>query len=232
MNAPPESKQTPWWMTLVAAVVMFAAACGENTNSGPPPEATVDVNALKARAEKGEADAQYAYGKHFIKEVEYKEAAKWLQLAADQGNAGGQLALGQLHEVGQGVAKDEAKAAELFRKSAEQGNAAAQFSLASLYIKGAGVTMDVNETIKWLRRAADQGDSLAQLNLGVRYYDGNGVAADLVEAYQWLTLAKAQGDVDPTKTVEGLTKKMSPVQLAEGKRRVEAFVAKPEPVKK
>ena len=218
-------------MIAVASVVMALTACSEKTNPEPAAPAAIDVNALKASAEKGEAEAQYALGKHFIKEVEYKEAAKWLQLAADQGHAGGQLGLGQLLEVGQGVAKDEAKAAELFRKSAEQGNAAAQFSLASLYIKGAGVPADVTEAIKWLRRAANQGDSLAQLNLGVRYYDGNGVPMDLVEAFQWLTLAKAQGDVDPTKTVEGLTKKLKPEQLAEAQRRVAAFVVKPETAK-
>lgn len=200
--------------------------------SSPAAVEVPDVNAVKARAEKGEAEAQKTLGSLYSKglglEQDYKQAAHWYRLAADQGHAGAQIALGELYEVGQGVPRDEAQAAQLFRRAADQGNPVAQYSLAILYVTGRGVEANVTEAVKWYRRAANQGDSLAQFNLGVRYNEGNGVTADPVEAYQWLTLAKAQGVADAAMVLEGLKRKMSREQIAEGKRRAESFVAKPE----
>lgn len=73
---------------------------------------------------------------------------------------------------GDGVAKDEAKAAECFRKAAEQNHAAAQTWLGVLYQKGQGVTQNYAEAAKWYRKAAKQGYCYGQYNLGVSYQNG------------------------------------------------------------
>src|SRR4030095_15678393 len=94
------------------------------------PEATEKPNleATKAKAERGEAEAQKDLGKIYatgdLLKLDYKEAAKWYRLAADQGHAGAQRALGELYEAGQGVPRDLAEAAKWYRRAAGGGGAA------------------------------------------------------------------------------------------------------------
>jgi TPR repeat protein len=92
-----------------------APAAPENT---PAP---VDVAALRAKAEKGDAQAQanlgflYSIGgflEHGSFQVnqdvkkDYAEAAKWFHMAADQNEFRAQKELGNLYETGQGVKQD------------------------------------------------------------------------------------------------------------------------------
>ena len=55
-----------------------------------------------------------------------KEAFKWLQKAADQGNDEAQLMLGYMYDKGEFVAKDQQAAVKWYRKAADQGNAEAK----------------------------------------------------------------------------------------------------------
>jgi TPR repeat protein len=67
-----------------------------------------------------------------------REAARLYKLAADQGDAGGQVNLGFFYGTGRGgVAKDNRKAARLYKLAADQGNAFAQAALKSLEEIGA-----------------------------------------------------------------------------------------------
>lgn len=65
-----------------------------------------------------------------------------LQAAADQGDASAQCALGNMYATGRGVAKNEARAVELFQAAAEQGHATALFNLGNMYRDGRGVAKD------------------------------------------------------------------------------------------
>jgi TPR repeat protein len=211
---------------------LFLSACSKSNNpAASPPKAKekIDLNELRAKAERGEAQAQKDLGKVYSKGEligqSYREAAKWYRLAADQGNAAAQAALGELCEAGQGVKRDEAEAAKWYRKSAEQGYAPAQYSLATLYVLGSGVPADEAEAIKWYRRAADQGDAGSQYNLGMRYKEGKGVKPDPIESFKWLSLA-AQSMVDAGKKLDELKRGMTREQLTEGQQRVSAFATK------
>jgi hypothetical protein len=57
---------------------------------------------------------------------------KWYRLAADQGNAAAQTALGVVYANGLGVPQDQAKAVECTRKAADQGYANAQNNLGNM----------------------------------------------------------------------------------------------------
>ena len=236
--AQPKNRRSPVPIIAVIAVCLFVVAffvapylSRLETTGAPETMEVPDVDAVKARAEKGEAAAQTTLGSLFSKGLgvpqDYGTAAQWYRLAADQEYAEAQLALGQLYEVGQGVPRDEAEAARWFQLAAEQGHAAAQYSLAILYVTGKGVTADLVTAVKWYRQAAEQGDALAQFNLGVRYYEGNGVKPDPIEAYQWLSLAGDQDIPDAIRILNQLKPRMTGEQIAEGKRRVKAFVARP-----
>jgi TPR repeat protein len=68
------------------------------------------------------------------------------------------------------------------------------------------------------RYAAQQGNAPAQVLLAGCFSDGNGVAKDLVEAYHWAALAATQGNAWAKSLIADLEAKMSPEQIAEGKR--------------
>jgi len=215
---------------LLGLVMVAFLAPRKGTVAIPEVAAIVNPDAIRTKAERGDAEAQknlgaiYAGGQS-VKQ-DYQEAARWYRQAADQGHAGAQTALGELYEAGQGVPRDDAEAAKWYRRAAEQGHAPAQYSLAILYVMGKGVPHDNAEALKWYRQAADQGDALAQYNLGMRYYEGNAVAPDPVEAYKWLSLAAARGMPDATKARDDVKRTMTREQIAEGRRRSDAFVAK------
>jgi len=129
-----------------------------------------------------------------------------------------------------------------FRKSAEGGEAQAMRNLGVAYDRGQGVERNPQVAMKWLRRAAEAGDAEAQAALGVDLYEGVAVTKDLVEALYWLTLAAgakaAPSDVTMNESSSISALRMvrhslkevelfaSPAELAEAKKRVEAFRAK------
>lgn len=213
----------------LGAVLWLALTFVARTPADSSPEApeVLDVEATRAKAEVGDAAAQTRLGRAYANgqtlKQSYAEAAKWYRLAADHGHAPAQTALGELYEAGQGVPRDEAQAAQWYRRAADQGDTAGQYCLAVLYVVGKGVPRDIAEAVKWYRRAADQGNALAQFSLGTRYRDGDGVPRDPVEAHKWLSLAAAHGLPDAVSARDELKRTMTREQIAESRRRVDAF---------
>ncbi|MDP4154424.1 MAG: hypothetical protein Q8929_02200 [Bacillota bacterium] len=133
-----------------------------------------------------------------------QEAAKWFNLAAQQGellNANSQYQLGLKYEKGESVSKYEKEAVRLFTLAAYQGhllNAEIQYQLGLKYEKGERVPKNVplaNTLFSLI--VADQGQLLnadAQYNLGLRYEKGEGVSKDEQEAVKWFILAAANGN--------------------------------------
>ena len=127
-----------------------------------PIDAQVGIADIRARAERGDADAQlllgvlYAEGRGVPQDE--AEAARWYRLAAESDEAGAVVG------------------------SLGQGNADAQFSLGVLYAESRGVPQDYVEAVRWFRRAAEQGYARAQAHLGVMYDYGQGVPEDDAEA--------------------------------------------------
>jgi TPR repeat protein len=213
--------------TLGLAVLLIA--CKPATSPNPPRvNPPVDFNQIKAKAEQGDAAAQNLVGEMYAKgegvRPDYDQAVKWYRQAAEQGNAAAENNLAMLFEAGQGVPHNEAEAAKWYRRAAQRGNANAQYNLGSMYGGGRGVMQDSVEAAKWYLKAAEQGDGLAQYNLGQRYELGKGVPKDPAEAFKWHSLAAAQGFEDAAKARDALKRKMNRDQLAEGQRRLGAFV--------
>ena len=184
---------------------------------------------IKAKAEKGETDAQYELGICYWlgdKGItqNYQEAVKWLRKAAEKGYDAAQYNLGLMYEDGNGVEKDYVEAAKWFLKAAEQGAFPAQDSLGRCYYKGRGVPQDYIKAVKWFRKAAEQGFFPAQCDLGICYHNGYGVPQDYVEAYKWFNLAAAQGDERSLSADEmGLSPFMTPEQIAEAQQLSREF---------
>lgn len=79
----------------------------------------------------------------------YEEALKYLQPAAEAGEASAMYVLGQMYASGRGIAKNEKMAADLFLRAANLGDANAQQSLGSALMLGEGIKQDMVEALKW-----------------------------------------------------------------------------------
>jgi TPR repeat protein len=169
---------------------------------------------------------------------DYAQAMKFWRKAADLGDAIAPFNIGAMYEDGWGVKRDYAEAVKWYLKAAGLGNAKAQRNIGRVYAGGWGVTQDPEEAVKWYRKAALQGDYIADLSLGGMYERGEGgLKQDYIQAYMWLSLAaaaknEAAGGNSPAivetfdlsivgyaaKQRDELAAKMTPEQIAEGKR--------------
>lgn len=136
-----------------------------------------------------------------------------LRRLAENGNPDAQFELGIRFLGGEGVEKDEKKAAEWLQKSADQHNLPAMNALGTLYEEGVGVGKDEKRAFEWYEKAARYGFALAQQNLAECYENGKGVAKNADEAMKWLERAAHQ-DFPPSQAAyawklekgEGVTK--------------------------
>src|ERR1041385_2701194 len=111
------------------------------------------VAGFRARAERGEAKAQFNLGVSYDNGLgvakDYVEAVKWYRKAAEQGYRSAQYNLGVKYENGQGASTDPAEAVQWYRKAAEQGEVSAQFHLGAIYQQGSGLPQNDEESAKW-----------------------------------------------------------------------------------
>jgi TPR repeat protein len=128
---------------------------------GVPRDVGKGLAYLEEAAAKDEPHALDRLGDHYFKEKNYAKARAafekaWsLEWVPAIGN------LGVLYVNGNGVPKDEAKAAGLFKMGAEKGDAPAMVLYARCLEAGLGVRANRTEAVKWYRQAADQGDPAA-----------------------------------------------------------------------
>jgi hypothetical protein len=113
---------------MMAVLAMGASADTRQAQQGTQTDraAAVRIADTRARAERGNADAQFALGLMYVSgnvvPNDDAQAAGWFRKAAEQGHAPAQWALGiLLDEGGIGVPQDFVQAVEWFRKAAEQG---------------------------------------------------------------------------------------------------------------
>lgn len=125
-----------------------------------PAIAQSDYEATKARAEAGDAQAQYELGYMYHVDYEtvrnYQEAAKWYRLAAEQGRADAQGMLGTLYWEGKGVVQNYQEAIKWKRLAASQGDALDQIILGTMYRDGVGTTQDNIRAYMWFSVASAQ----------------------------------------------------------------------------
>jgi len=155
--------------------------------------------------------------------ADYAAAAGYLRPLAEAGDPLAQMRLGVLHHEGFGVDQDDAKAARWWRKAADQGYADAEYAVGLCYDHGRGVPQDQVEAARWYQKAATKGHPEAQVSLGSLYAFGDGVSQDLVLAWLWLSLAARQGNETARETLEAVTSDMTPDQLAQARKRLQAF---------
>jgi TPR repeat protein len=123
------------------------------------------------------------------------------QAAAEKGDAKAEYFLAVHYAKGEGVPRDDAKAAQYMTRAAEGGYAFAQNDLGAWYTMGQGVPQDPVEAAKWFRKAAEQGDPLGEYSLGFAYVQGNGVPKNIPEGIEWYKKAVKQNQPDAAATL-------------------------------
>src|SRR5262245_19486624 len=113
-------------------------------------------------------------------DIDTKKQLSAVFRGADHGDRTSMRKLGVLYANGQKVAKDYAKARELFEKAAAEGDPFAMRNLAALYYNGWDVAQDKAKAREWYEKAADKGDADVMRGLGTIYANGDGVAQDYV----------------------------------------------------
>lgn len=117
----------------------------------------MSVESMKALFQLG---TRYEQGQGVVKDQ--KEAVKCFQLAADQGYAAAQFALGLMHMYDdRGVFQNHKEAANWYRLAAAQGYVSAQFALGDMYKDGLGVVQNYVQAHMWYNLCAAHGYSEA-----------------------------------------------------------------------
>lgn len=165
-------------------------------NSCNPDSVSSDLTTTQARANGGDADAQFRMGVYYanLTTHNYPQASYWFLLAALQNHSLAQFNMGVMCANGQGIPKDDAKALQWFQKAAGQGDCGAQFHLGNIHQRSSFGASTVNAT------------------------------ESRIEAYKWFHLAAAQGYLGAQTAYETLTKSMSTTDVADGDRRATTFV--------
>jgi TPR repeat protein len=191
-------------------------------------DATFD--AYKAKAEKGDAEAQlnvagcYANGIGVIKDE--LKAVEWFEKSATQGNGKAQASLGVYYLVNSTTPDRFPKALEWLQKGANQGIGMAQAYLGVCYHEGYGTKKDGLKAVEWFKKAAAQGLDVAQHALAKCYLDGSGTAKSDLKAHVWFSLYAAQEHIHVAQgqnesvrgTILMIEKRMTQEQVAEAQK--------------
>jgi localization factor PodJL len=187
---------------------------------------------LAALANGGNVRAESALGFAYLDgtsgiAVNEAEGARWLERAANAGDAMAAYRLGTLYERGRGVPTDAAKAIQLYGIAAKQGNRKAMHNLAVAFADGSGVPKNLQQASQWFTKAAQLGLSDSQFNLAVLYERGMGVTQSLTEAYKWYAIAAAQGDSESKARVDAISTQLAPADKAAAQKAADNFQPQP-----
>ncbi len=147
-------------------------------------------------ARQGHSEAANKLGVYFCNKMEYENAAKWFQTAADAGSPRAKHNLAMLLLTDELEISDPTEGAKLLQTLAKDGYAPAQYDLGICYENGIGVYPYDPEALKWYQKAADNNHVEAQYQTGYFYYKGKGCSSDYVKAVKYLKEAAQNGHSD------------------------------------
>jgi TPR repeat protein len=202
-GVPKDPAQALSWLRKAASQHGFNASLAreylkrlENPDPTSPPP---DFDAIRRRAEEGNAEAQNKLGElyHDPKSAlkDDSQAVAWFRKAAEQGYAAAEANLANMYFEGKGVPPDQELFVYWLRRAAEHGSAASELTLSRLYFSGMfGVQKDETLGIQWMTKAADAGYDIALYEMGRAYEFGRrGVPKDKAKAIYWYEEAAEHG---------------------------------------
>ena len=175
-----------------------------------------------ARAEDGDADAQFAVADYLLQtapdENQY-DIERYLREAADQGHAQACLTLGKklLDD------EDHAPAVFYLERACECSIGEAAELLSRCYYYGNGVPMDDDKAAQFLERASDWGDAQMKLRIALRYALGDDIFISQARAMAYLAKAQKAGMENARAVFDAQLEAHRQAQLAEEESPLNAF---------
>ena len=118
------------------------------------------LEAMRARASRGEADAQYSLGICLYEGLgvpkDPKVGVTWLRKAAEQGVVQAQFNHGLCYDMGLSINQSYLEAVAWYTRAAKGGHPQAQYNLGYCYAHRLGIGLNYTEVAKWYRLAAEQ----------------------------------------------------------------------------
>ncbi len=174
---------------LIAGLLCPLLAWGQLTRPSP-----AELDALRARAAQGEAQAQLQLGLVFFSgpasEAERIEGAKWLVAASDQGSWQADATLGDVYLRVSGPPEFKTTGLRLLERAARMGST---FALWELW-KHHGAKGEIAAGLPWLERLSSADDPRGLLDLGFLHIKGEWVERDLERAELLISKAAFKGD--------------------------------------
>ena len=181
-----------------------------------------DVVDLRERANLGDVNAQIEYADYLSSsevEADRRLAAKYYELAAEQGHGYAELLIGDCYYFGDGTEQDYERAFYWFSLAAENGYIEAMYMLSSCYYNGFGVAKDIARGNFWLEAAADAGLEDAQVELAAKLSSGDGIERNAKRAYEYYEKAAKKGNEEAKKALAGDFLRFSPSRQASERER-------------
>ena len=129
---------------------------------------------------------------HVVRAQQERFDEKALRQKASGGDSQAEFELGLRYLGGEGIDKDEKKAAEWLLKAANKNHPGALNAMGTLHEEGTGVAKDEKKAFEYFQKGAKYGDAMAQLNLAECYEKGRGVEKNIAESKKWLMTAANQ----------------------------------------
>jgi uncharacterized protein len=133
------------------------------------PEDVRSFESYKAKAEAGDAEAQFQlgglYDNGFGVKKDLEKGWACYNKAADQGCIDALCKLAYHFQKGERVPRDYVKAAKLYRQAAEQGRISAQYEISDMYMRGNGVEKSMDEAYAWLVVASTEDFDVARAGM-------------------------------------------------------------------
>ncbi len=124
-------------------------------------------------------DPAFAKIEAMVKANNLSGAYQELDKLAKTGNPQAIYNLGYLTQTGQGTAKNEKKAIELYEQAAKKGYPVANYVLGKNHLTGTlGLKQDTNKAKQYLQKASSQGFHDATIDLAVVYFSENKADSD------------------------------------------------------
>ncbi len=165
------------------------------------PETEEEFGRLLARAEAGEARAQYLVGSYFRAEADEIVAALQESIMTGSRAMRAPCGIWETDCFGDRVKEEHEKAFLWFEKAAAQGYPDAIYALSECYTRGMGTAVYPEKGHALLLEAAEKGCLFAEYDVAMEYYSGKQedagqvpVKQDFPKAVFWLKRAAAQGD--------------------------------------
>lgn len=207
----------------------YHAAYAYSTGEGVARDEAESMKWMRKAAEQGHPDAQFSLGYDYYEGLhglpkDPTLAIPWLTKAADQGQDQAQAFLGQAYLQGAGVAKNEAKALELFQKGAEQDHAVAQYELGMGHAHGTlGLKTDAAAAAELLQKSAEQGLTDAQKELAALFQSGGpGLTPNFQEALIWYLILSAEDASAKTK-IDSVKEELTLTEVSEAEQYAAEF---------